>query len=92
MAAAAPTLGWLIVGRSLQGAGAVSAAVTALLADTTYYVTVWKYPDAAGEDGLNDVQLRVDGSVIPPNDLCENAAPITFGWPAFGTTIGATDN
>ncbi len=35
LAAAAPTLGWLLVGRSLQGAGAVSAAVTALLADLT---------------------------------------------------------
>lgn len=35
MAAAAPTLGWLIAGRSLQGAGAISAAVTALLADMT---------------------------------------------------------
>ena len=34
-AAAAPTLGWLIAGRALQGAGAVSAAVTALLADQT---------------------------------------------------------
>ena len=29
------TLGWLIAGRALQGAGAVSAAVTALLADQT---------------------------------------------------------
>ena len=35
MAAAADSLGWLIAGRSLQGAGAVSAAVTALLADQT---------------------------------------------------------
>jgi MFS family permease len=35
IAAAASTLGWLIVGRSLQGAGAISAAVTALLADLT---------------------------------------------------------
>ena len=35
LAAAAPTLGWLITGRALQGAGAVSAAVTALLADQT---------------------------------------------------------
>jgi MFS family permease len=35
LAAMAPTLGWLIAGRSLQGAGAVSAAVTALLADQT---------------------------------------------------------
>ena len=35
VAAAAPTLTWLLIGRSLQGAGAVSAAVTALLADQT---------------------------------------------------------
>jgi MFS family permease len=35
LAAWAPTLDWLIVGRALQGAGAVSAAVTALLADLT---------------------------------------------------------
>jgi len=35
LAAAAPTLDWLVAGRSLQGAGAVSAAVTALLADQT---------------------------------------------------------
>jgi MFS family permease len=35
VAAWAPTLDWLVVGRSLQGAGAVSAAVTALLADQT---------------------------------------------------------
>jgi len=35
LAAWAPTLPWLIVGRAVQGAGAVSAAVTALLADLT---------------------------------------------------------
>ena len=35
VAAGAADLTWLIVGRSLQGAGAVSAAVTALLADQT---------------------------------------------------------
>ena len=35
VAAWAPDLNWLVVGRSLQGAGAISAAVTALLADTT---------------------------------------------------------
>ncbi len=35
VAAAAPTLDWLLAGRALQGAGAVSAAVTALLADQT---------------------------------------------------------
>ncbi len=35
VAAWAPTLTWLAIGRALQGAGAVSAAVTALLADQT---------------------------------------------------------
>jgi MFS family permease len=35
VAAAADSLWWLVAGRSLQGAGAVSAAVTALLADQT---------------------------------------------------------
>lgn len=31
----APDLNWLVAGRALQGAGAISAAVTALLADST---------------------------------------------------------
>ena len=35
VAAWAPDLHWLIAGRALQGAGAISAAVTALLADCT---------------------------------------------------------
>ncbi len=35
VAAWAPSLNWLVVGRALQGAGAISAAVTALLADLT---------------------------------------------------------
>jgi MFS family permease len=35
VAALAPSLTWLAIGRGLQGAGAVSAAVTALLADLT---------------------------------------------------------
>lgn len=35
LAASAPTLTWLVIGRALQGAGAISAAVTALLADQT---------------------------------------------------------
>lgn len=35
LAASATTLPWLLVGRALQGAGAISAAVTALLADLT---------------------------------------------------------
>lgn len=36
VAAAAPDIHWMIVGRVLQGAGAISAAVTALAADVTH--------------------------------------------------------
>ncbi len=35
LAAWAPTLAWLVAGRAVQGAGAISAAVTALIADQT---------------------------------------------------------
>ncbi|WP_439607300.1 MFS transporter [Hydrogenophaga sp.] len=35
LAAWAPSMPWLVAGRALQGAGAISAAVTALLADLT---------------------------------------------------------
>ena len=35
IAAMAPTLGWVLVGRIVQGAGAISAAVSALAADLT---------------------------------------------------------
>ena len=35
MAAFAPTVTWLVIGRAVQGAGAISAAVTAMLADQT---------------------------------------------------------
>jgi len=35
VAAWAPTMTWLVIGRALQGGGAISAAVTALLADLT---------------------------------------------------------
>lgn len=35
IAAAADSLGWVIVGRAVQGSGAISAAVTAFIADTT---------------------------------------------------------
>jgi len=35
MAALAPTMTWLLAGRAVQGAGAISAAISALLADQT---------------------------------------------------------
>jgi len=36
IAAAAPSLHWVVVGRAVQGAGAISAAVSAFIADTTH--------------------------------------------------------
>lgn len=35
VAAVAPDIGWTLIGRALQGAGAISAVITALLADLT---------------------------------------------------------
>ncbi|HEX8882959.1 MAG TPA: MFS transporter, partial [Noviherbaspirillum sp.] len=35
IAAMASHIGWVIVGRAIQGAGAISAAITALIADST---------------------------------------------------------
>jgi MFS family permease len=35
IAAAAPSIGWVVVGRALQGAGAISSAVVAFIADST---------------------------------------------------------
>jgi hypothetical protein len=63
-----------------------------LLADTTYYVVIWKYFDGSPDDGLNTVQLSVNGLVAPPNDRCVNPTPIALNVPAFGTTEGAEDN
>lgn len=65
---------------------------SSLLADTTYFIVVWKYDDGSPEDGLNSLQLYVNGQLAPPNDRCENATPITLNVPAFGTTSGAERN
>ena len=63
-----------------------------LLADTTYYLLVWKFCDGCGEDGLNDVQVRVTATLPPPNDSCANAMPVSLNIPVEGTTVGANDN
>jgi len=63
-----------------------------LTADTTYYIVVWKYCDNCTDDGLNILQLLVNGSVAPPNDTCSGAQPIPLNLPVLGSTVGATDN
>jgi MFS family permease len=67
-AAAAPTLGWLLAGRALQGAGAVSAAVTALLADLTR------------DEVRTKAMAMVGGSIALMFALSLVAAPPLVAW------------
>ena len=64
-----------------------------LLADTTYFLLVWKYWDEMTvEDFLNDVQVQVTATLPPPNDTCANAVPVSLNIPVAGTTVGAREN
>jgi MFS family permease len=68
VAALAPTLVWLAIGRAVQGAGAVSAAVTALLADQTRDVVRTKSMAMVGAS----IGLMFALSLV--------AAPVLAGW------------
>ena len=68
IAALAPTLTWLAIGRAVQGAGAVSAAVTALLADQTRDVVRTKSMALVGAS----IGLMFALSLV--------AAPVLAGW------------
>ena len=68
VAALAPTLAWLAIGRAVQGAGAVSAAVTALLADQTRDVVRTKSMALVGAS----IGLMFALSLV--------AAPVLAGW------------
>ena len=63
-----------------------------LLADTTYYIVIWKYFDGSPDDGENTLQLNVTGRVTPPNDRCAAAIPLQLNVPAFGSTAGSADD
>lgn len=63
-----------------------------LLADTTYYLLVWKFCENCEEDFLNDVQVQVTATLPPPNDTCASAVPVSLNIPTMGTTVGARDN
>jgi hypothetical protein len=63
-----------------------------LLADTQYYLVIWKYCDACVEDGMNDVQVQVTATIPPANDICAGAIPVQLNLPVVGTTSGAFDN
>jgi hypothetical protein len=72
--------------------GTQASVSVPLTADTTYYIVVWKFCDECTEDGLNQLQLIVNGSVPPPNDTCANAEPLQLNLPVAGTTVGASDS
>lgn len=78
VAAVAPSLLWLTVGRALQGAGAVSAAVTALLADQT-------------RDGVRTKSMALLGvSMGLTFALSLVVAPVLAAWGGLAAIFGLT--
>jgi MFS family permease len=72
VAAWAPDLHWIIVGRVLQGAGAISAAVTALAADLTR------------EEHRTKVMAMIGSSIGLVFALSLVGAPVLYGWIGMG--------
>jgi MFS family permease len=72
VAAWAPSMNWIIVGRVLQGAGAISAAVTALAADLTR------------EEHRTKVMAMIGSSIGLVFALSLVGAPILYGWIGMG--------
>src|SRR5574343_575812 len=68
VAAWAPDMTWIIVGRILQGAGAISAAVTALAADLTR------------EEHRTKVMAMIGSSIGLVFAISLVAAPVLYGW------------
>ncbi len=68
VAAWAPDMHWIIVGRVLQGAGAISAAVTALAADLTR------------EEHRTKVMAMIGSSIGLVFALSLVGAPLLYGW------------
>jgi MFS family permease len=72
VAAWAPDMHWIIVGRILQGAGAISAAVTALAADLTR------------EEHRTKVMAMIGSSIGLVFALSLVGAPVLYGWIGMG--------
>lgn len=68
VAAAAPDIYWVLIGRVLQGAGAISAAVTALAADLTR------------EEHRTKVMAMIGSSIGLVFALSLVGAPVLYGW------------
>lgn len=72
VAAWAPDMTWIIVGRVLQGAGAISAAVTALAADLTR------------DQHRTKVMAMIGSSIGLVFALSLVGAPLLYGWIGMG--------
>ncbi len=72
VAAWAPDMHWVIVGRVLQGTGAISAAVTALAADLTR------------EEHRTKVMAMIGSSIGLVFALSLVGAPLLYGWIGMG--------
>jgi MFS family permease len=72
VAAWAPDMHWIIAGRVLQGAGAISAAVTALAADLTR------------EEQRTKVMAMIGSSIGLVFALSLVGAPVLYGWIGMG--------
>lgn len=72
VAAWAPDMTWIIVGRVLQGMGAISAAVTALAADLTR------------EEHRTKVMAMIGSSIGLVFALSLVGAPVLYGWIGMG--------
>ena len=78
VAAWAPDMTWIIIGRVLQGMGAISAAVTALAADLTR------------EQHRTKVMAMIGSSIGLVFALSLVAAPLLYGWIGMGGLFGMT--
>lgn len=78
VAAWAPDLKWIIVGRVLQGMGAISAAVTALAADLTR------------EEHRTKVMAMIGSSIGLVFALSLVVSPLLYGWIGMGGLFSLT--
>ena len=78
VAALAPDIYWVTIGRILQGAGAISAAVTALAADLTR------------EEHRTKVMAMIGSSIGLVFALSLVGAPLLYGWIGMGGLFSLT--
>jgi len=78
IAAMASSIEWVIVGRAVQGAGAISAAITAFIADATR------------DEHRTKAMAMVGGSIGVTFALSLIAAPVLYRWIGMAGIFGLT--